>query len=90
MKDRLIINVAGNVLNFRRCNLDSARAEKLILSAFRYIAAAAGRKRPRLPSFCVIESDNNYDDNEIEQIKQEAVAWKACFEEIENPYFFKN
>ena len=80
-------NIAGNVLNMRRCRLDPLRAEKLILSAFRYkVKLAADRKSPILPSFCVIEEEHIYDDNEIEQIQrdeEEAAAWEAFFEESE-------
>ena len=81
-------NIAGNILNLRRCRLDPKRAEKLILSAFRYkVNLAAGRKPPRLPSFCVIEKDDSYDDLEMEealQDEEDAAGWEAFFDDEDN------
>ena len=81
-------NIAGNILNLRRCRLDPKRAEKLILSAFRYkVNLAAGRKPPRLPSFYVIEKDDSYDDLEMEealQDEEDAAGWEAFFDDEDN------
>ena len=82
-----VFNVAGNVLNIRRCRLAPARAEKLILSAFRFRCnARASKAPPFLPSFGIIDVRDNPDDAIDEQVEQErldddAAAWEAFFEE---------
>ena len=82
-----VFNIAGNVLNIRRCRLAPARAEKLILSAFRFRCnARASKAPPFLPSFGIIDVRDNPDDAIDEQVEQErldddAAAWEAFFEE---------
>ena len=81
-----VFNISGDVLNVRRCSLAPARAEKLILSAFRFrCEARAGKKPPFLPSYGVIDDRDNPDDAideeaEQERLDDEAAAWEAFFE----------
>ena len=85
-----VLNTAGNVLNTRRCSLKPVRAEKLILSAFRYRCERRNKQPPRLPSFATFddsdtvvdpEDDNNLDEvRHIEPTEREvAAAWEALF-----------
>ena len=82
-----VFNIAGNVLDIRRCRLTPARAEKLILSAFRFRCdARAGKAPPFLPSYGIIDVGDNPDDAIDEEAEQErldddAAAWEAFFEE---------
>ena len=80
-----VFNIAGNVLNIRRCRLTPARAEKLILSAFRFRCdARAGKAPPFLLSYGIIDVRDNPDDAIDEEVEQErldddAAAWEAFF-----------
>ena len=81
-----VFNVVGNILNIRRCRLDPIRAENLILSAFRYkVSLSNGAKPPRLPSFRVIdEQQDELDDREadlIQRMEEEPVAREEFFAE---------
>ena len=77
-------NIAGNVLNIRRCSLDPVRAEKLILSAIRYKYAFRNSKSPRIPSIGVIEKGNNENDEDgeeevLERQDDYVAAWEGLF-----------
>ena len=79
-----VFNVAGNILNIRRCRLDPSRAENLILSAFRYkVGLSKATKPPKLPSFRVInDSQDEFDDGEtelVQRMEEEAAAWEDFF-----------
>ena len=78
-----VFNIAGHVLNLRRCSLTPERAEKLVLSAFRYRCESRSEKPPRLPSFAtfdnrnVIAEDDEEDDIEIaRQIAEDWAVWE--------------
>ena len=78
-----VFNIAGHVLNLRRCSLTPERAEKLVLSAFRYRCESRSEKPPRLSSFAtfdnrnVIAEDDEEDDIEIaRQIAEDWAVWE--------------
>ena len=78
-----VFNIAGHVLTLRRCSLTPERAEKLVLSAFRYRCESRSEKPPRLPSFAtfdnrnVIAEDDEEDDIEIaRQIAEDWSVWE--------------
>ncbi len=79
-------NTSGNILNIRRCGLDPARAEKLIISAVRYKASL--RKNltpPRIPSIGIlhddchpdIDNDDEDEEDEYESQVDEVTAWDS-------------
>ena len=78
-------NMGGNVLNIRRCRLIPDRAEKLILSAFRFRCKLRCVKQPPfLPSFGIFDSRDNPEDVidedvEQERLDDEAAAWEVFF-----------
>ena len=81
-----VFNVAGNILNIRRCRLDPSRAENLILSAFRYkVGLSKETKPPKLPSFRVInDPQDEFDDGKdelVQRMEEEAAAWEVFFTE---------
>ena len=70
-------------MTLRRCSLTPERAEKLVLSAFRYRCESRSKKPPRLPSFAtfdnrnVIAEDDEEDDIEIaRQIAEDWAVWE--------------
>ena len=71
-------------MTLRRCSLTPERAEKLVLSAFRYRCESRSKKpAPRLPSFAtfdnrnVIADDDEEDDIEIaRQIAEDWAVWE--------------
>ena len=78
-----VFNIAGHVMTLRRCSLTPERAEKLVLSAFRYRCESRSEKPPRLPSFAtfdnrnVIAEDDEEDDIEIaRQIAEDWAVWE--------------
>ena len=79
-----VFNIAGHVMTLRRCSLTPERAEKLVLSAFRYRCESRSKKpAPRLPSFAtfdnrnVIADDDEEDDIEIaRQIAEDWAVWE--------------
>ena len=79
-------NISGNILNVRRCSLDPARAEKLIVSAFRHrCKLRSGKKPPRVPSFRALEDEDveeeEDEDGVCERQEIETVAWTAFFDD---------
>ena len=80
-----VFNIAGNVLNIRRCSLKPIREEKLILSASRYRCERRSKRAPRQPFFATFddndtavdpEGENNLD--EVRHAEREvAAAWEA-------------
>ena len=85
-----VFNIAGNVLNIRRCSLKPVRAEKLILSAFRYRCERRNKQPPRLPSFATFDDSDTVvdpeDDNNLDEVRhiapserEVAAAWEALF-----------
>ena len=64
-------NIAGNILNVRRCRLDQSRAEKLLVSAFRHRCKLRfGKKPPRVPSFRVLEDEDVEEEEDEDSVKQ--------------------
>ena len=76
-----IFNIAGHVISLRRCRLTPQRAEKLILSAFRYRCRSRSKKPPRLPSFATFDSQDviaeDDEEDDIEVARQLAEDWEV-------------
>jgi hypothetical protein len=74
-----IFNIAGHVISLRRCSLTPERAEKLILSAFRYRCRSRSKKPPRLPSFATFDSKDiiaeDDDEDDIDVARQLLEDW---------------
>ena len=85
-----VFNIAGHILNIRRCSLLLDRAEQLVLSAFRYRSKSRSQVPVRLPSFAKIDhsldlvATDDEDDN-LDEVRdrelEEAAAWEAFFNE---------
>jgi len=82
-----VFNIAGHVISLRRCRLTPERAEKLVLSAFRYRCNSRSKKPPRLPSFATFDSEDviaeDDEEDDIEVARQIAEDWEAWDEERE-------
>ena len=76
-----IFNIAGHVISLRRCRLTPQRAEKLILSAFRYRCRSRSKKPPRLPSLAKFDDDDDIaeddEEDDIELARQLAEDWEV-------------
>ena len=75
-------------MNVRRRSLDPARAEKLIVSAFRQrCKLRSGKKTPHVPSFRVLEDEDveveeeDDEDDVRERQEIEGVAWESFFDD---------
>lgn len=82
-----VFNIAGHVISLRRCRLTPERAEKLVLSAFRYRCHSRSKKPPRLPSFATFDSEDviaeDDEEDDIELARQIAADWEVWDEERE-------
>jgi len=85
-----VFNIAGHILNIRRCSLLPDRAEQLVLSAFRYRSKSRSQVPVRLPSFAKIDHSldlvaTDDDDDNLDEVRdrelEEAAAWEAFFNE---------
>ena len=82
-----IFNIAGHVINLRRCSLTPERAERLILSAFRYRCRSRSKKPPRLPSFATFDSKDTIaeddDEDDIDVARQLLEDWDVWGDGVE-------
>jgi hypothetical protein len=76
-----VFNIAGHVINMRRCSLTPERAEKLILSAFRYRCKSRTRDPPRLPTFGTFSKEDTIaeddEEDDIELARELAEDWEV-------------
>lgn len=81
-------NVAADILNIRRCGLEPARAESLILSAVRFKNSLRKESRlpPRIPSLGIVCDDDYQEDfdideedydEDLENSNDDAFAWDS-------------